>query len=83
LVYQNIQTTIHSINIGFVSYDNSQAAQNAVAVMNGFAVLGNQRYKLILCLIIVLGKRLKVQLKKGDGGPPHLATPMQHRFNPY
>ena len=39
--------------IGFASYDNPQSAQKAVVVMNGFSVLG---------------KRLKVELKKGDDG---------------
>lgn len=38
-------------NKGFASYDNPQSAQKAVAAMNGFSVLG---------------KRLKVELKKGD-----------------
>ncbi len=39
--------------IGFASYDNPQSAQKAVLVMNGFSILG---------------KRLKVELKKGDDG---------------
>lgn len=34
-----------------MSYDNSQSAQHAVTVMNGFSVMG---------------KRLKVEIKKGD-----------------
>ena len=37
--------------IGFASYDSPASAQKAVAMMNGFAVAG---------------KRLKVELKKGD-----------------
>lgn len=40
--------------IGFASYDNPQSAQKAVAVMNGYSIMG---------------KRLKVELKKGDDYP--------------
>ena len=39
------------MEIGFASYDNPQSALRAVSAMNGF---------------MVLGKRLKVELKKGD-----------------
>eukprot|EP01022_Parablepharisma_sp_SALTPOND_P033328 TRINITY_DN88494_c1_g1_i1.p1 TRINITY_DN88494_c1_g1~~TRINITY_DN88494_c1_g1_i1.p1 ORF type:complete len:1103 (+),score=74.15 TRINITY_DN88494_c1_g1_i1:637-3945(+) len=50
-------------NKGFASYDSPQSAQRAVAEMNGYAVLG---------------KRLKVELKKGDDeGPLPGARPYQ------
>lgn len=46
--------TGRSRGFGFVSYDNSQSAHAAVHGMNGFSVLG---------------KRLKVQLKKENALP--------------
>ena len=46
--------TGRSRGFGFVSYDNPQSAQAAVRGMNGFSVLG---------------KRLKVQLKKESSDP--------------
>lgn len=45
------KTTGRSRGFGFVSYDNPKSALDAIRHMNGFQVLG---------------KRLKVQLKKGD-----------------
>lgn len=44
------------LKVGFASYDNPQSAQKAVAEMNGYSILG---------------KRLKVELKKGDDEGPH------------
>ena len=49
------KTTGRNKGYGFASYDNPQAAQKAVADMNGYSVLG---------------KRLKVELKKGDDEGP-------------
>jgi CUG-BP- and ETR3-like factor len=46
------KATGRSRGFGFVSYDNPQSAESAIKGMNGYAVHG---------------KRLKVQLKKGDG----------------
>jgi RNA recognition motif-containing protein len=46
-----------SKGFGFVSYDNSHSANMAIKVINGKQALG---------------KRLKVELKKGGMGPPHL-----------
>jgi len=45
---------------GFVSYDNAASAMRAVAEMNGYSVLG---------------KRLKVELKKGDDEGPITGRP--------
>ena len=53
--------------IGFVSYDNAPSAQMAIKVINGKQALG---------------KRLKVELKKGGMGPPHLQTATSGTSNP-
>ena len=46
------KATGRSKGFGFVSYDNPQSAQAAIKAMNGYSVMG---------------KKLKVELKKGDG----------------
>jgi|LauGreDrversion4_2_1035121.scaffolds.fasta_scaffold303944_2 RNA recognition motif-containing protein len=55
-----------SKGFGFVSYDNQNSAEMAIKVINGKQALG---------------KRLKVELKKGGMGPPHIptATPPRER----
>eukprot|EP00742_Colponemidia_sp_Colp-10_P001102 GILJ01001192.1.p1 GENE.GILJ01001192.1~~GILJ01001192.1.p1 ORF type:complete len:430 (+),score=58.33 GILJ01001192.1:130-1290(+) len=64
--------TGRSRGFGFVSYDNSQSGAQAIAAMNGFSIMG---------------KRLKVQHKKGDEGSapgsafPHVSP--QNRYTPY
>ncbi len=57
------KVTGRSKGYGFVSYDNPQAAQHAVAMMNGHSVFG---------------KRLKVELKKGDEGFNPAAAAASH-----
>jgi CUG-BP- and ETR3-like factor len=52
---------------GFVSYDNSISAQNAIAAMNGFAI-GS--------------KRLKVQLKRGKDKPYQRPNQQNSSFRP-
>ncbi|CAG9311537.1 unnamed protein product [Blepharisma stoltei] len=49
-----------SRGFGFLTYDNPTSATNAVRALNGYQVLG---------------KRLKVQLKKGDSAPAYLYQP--------
>lgn len=51
-----------SNDLGFVSFDNSHAANMAIKVINGKQALG---------------KRLKVELKKG--GPPHQSLSDNHK----
>ena len=52
VIYFFDNTATH-ILLGFASYDNAEAASQAVSMMNGLQTFG---------------KRLKVELKKGDEG---------------
>ena len=57
--------------IGFVSYDNAMSAQAAVQRMNGFQAGA--------------GKRLKVDIKKGEDEDDHMTNNMSSdtKFTPY
>ncbi|KRX08328.1 hypothetical protein PPERSA_01789 [Pseudocohnilembus persalinus] len=61
---------------GFVSYDNLKSAQKATQNLNGYLVSGSQG-----------SKRLKVEIKKGDGNDEKLkqmvSSVSESYFNPY
>ena len=65
------KATGRSRGFGFVNFDNAQSAEAAIKGMNGYAAHG---------------KRLKVQLKKGDGDDMEksmISLEMPKEFAPY
>lgn len=65
-VFKDRHTGI-SRGFGFVSFDNPTSAAKSIGALDGF---------------LIAGKRLKVQLKKGDGGPSGPSAGSRG-FNPY